>query len=579
MNLQPIHTTLKNTLLTILIVLISFTINAQNNTEILNNNVLNTKENQPTKNSWWQKTTIYQIYPRSFYDSNGDGIGDLKGIVQKLDYIKDLGFETIWISPFFLSPQADFGYDIKDYLTIAPEYGTMEDAELLIDEIHKRNMKIVFDMVMNHTSDQHEWFQQSKQSKDNEKSDWYIWRDEKNNWKSMVGGSAWHYCKERKQYYLATFLPFQPDLNYRNNDVKNAMLNNVRFWLEKGVDGYRLDIFNVIYKDDQFTNNPFTFQIAPNEENPLGFFQKAEFSLNRPETALFAKELRAVSSEFGDKLLLGEVTGNFETIKSYMGNGNINNGLGLVFIFEMLNFDFKAKYFHHLVSEIENKFAEPFTPVYAFSNHDRRRANTRLKNEQEKTKLLHLFQLTVRGVPCVYYGEEIGMEDLKIPYKKGLDPVAQKYKRVPRFITEMKNETLNRDDLRTPMQWSDKKNAGFSSSDSTWLPVNSNFTSTNVETQMSDSTSMLHHFKSLLQIRNTNEAFQSGALELIKTDFSENILGYKRTLNHNSFTVLINFSKQQIQLPDNFIKGKIIYQLENSNQQNLQAWGAIVVEN
>jgi glycosidase len=201
-----------------------------------------------------------------------------------------------------------------------------------------------------------------------------------------------------------------------------------------------------------------------------------------------------------------------------------------------------------------------------------------LKNEQEKTKLLHLFQLTVRGVPCVYYGEEIGMEDLKIPYKKGLDPVAQKYKGVPRFITEMKNETLNRDDLRTPMQWSDKKNAGFSTSDSTWLPVNSNFTSTNVETQMSDSTSMLHHFKSLLKIRNENEAFQSGALELIKTNISENILCYKRILNDKSYTVLINFSKKKIELPDNFLQGKMIYQLENSNQQNLQAWGAIVVE-
>ena len=569
---------MKNTLLAILFVLTSFHINAQKNTEALKNNISEIYINQPSEVSWWQKTTIYQIYPRSYYDSNGNGVGDLKGIIQKLDYIKDLGFETIWISPFFLSPQADFGYDIKDYQSIAPEYGTMQDAEQLIAEIHKRDIKIVFDMVMNHTSDQHEWFQQSKQSKNNDKSDWYIWRDEKNNWKSMVGGSAWHYCKERNQYYLATFLPFQPDLNYRNPAVKEAMLNNARFWLAKGIDGYRLDIFNVIYKDYHFRNNPFTFQIAPNEENPLGFFQKAEFSLNRPETAIFAKELRAVSSEFGDKLLLGEVTGNFETIKSYMGEGETNNGLGLVFIFEMLNFDFKAKYFYHLVSEIEAQFAPPFTPVYAFSNHDRRRANTRLKNEQEKTKLLHLFQLTVRGVPCVYYGEEIGMEDLKIPYKKGLDPVAQKYKGVPRFITEMKNETLNRDDLRTPMQWSDKKNAGFSTSDSTWLPVNSNFTSTNVETQMSDSTSMLHHFKSLLKIRNENEAFQSGALELIKTNISENILCYKRILNDKSYTVLINFSKKKIELPDNFLQGKMIYQLENSNQQNLQAWGAIVVE-
>lgn len=246
----------------------------------------------------------------------------------------------------------------------------------------------------------------------------------------------------------------------------------------------------------------------------------------------------------------------------------------------MLNFDFKASYFYNLVAKIEANFKPPFTPVYTFSNHDRRRANTRLKNQQKKTKLLHLFQLTVRGVPCIYYGEEIGMEDLKIPYKEGLDPLAQKYKNIPRFVTELTNETLNRDDLRTPMQWNKEKNAGFSRADTTWLPIHPNYAvTTNVATQTADTTSMLHHFKNLLKIRNANEAFQSGDLELIKPDFCKNILAYKRNLEGKSFTVLINFSKKEIALPNNFVKGKMVYQLENSNQEKLQAWGAVIVEN
>ena len=209
------------------------------------------------KTPWYHKTTIYQIYPRSFYDSNHDGIGDLKGILSKLDYLHELGFETLWISPFFSSPQADLGYDISNYTDIAPEYGTMDDALQLIEEVHKRGMRIVFDMVMNHTSIEHDWFRESRSSRNNPKANWYIWRDKPNNWKSMTGGSGWHYAKERGQYYWSSFLPMQPDLNYRNPEVKKTMFDIVRFWLGKGVDGFRLDIFNVIYKDAEFRDNPF----------------------------------------------------------------------------------------------------------------------------------------------------------------------------------------------------------------------------------------------------------------------------------------------------------------------------------
>jgi alpha-glucosidase len=542
----------------------------------LKNVLKNTEKKEIKHNHWWQHTTIYQIYPRSFFDSNGDGIGDINGITKKLDYIQELGFETIWISPFFASPQADFGYDIKDYQAISPEYGTMSDVESLIEEVHKRKMKIVFDMVMNHTSDQHEWFLESKQNKENDKSDWYIWRDKKNNWKSMVGGSAWQYSEERKQYYLASFLPFQPDLNYRNKEVKKAMFENVRFWLEKGVDGYRLDIFNVIYKNESFEKNPFTFQIFPNETNPLGGFQKATNSLNQKETIEFARELRNETSQFGDKLLLGEVSGPMETIKSYMG-AETNDGLGLVFIFEMLDFKFSADYFKNLITKIEQQFPKPFMPVYTFSNHDRRRANSRLKNEQEKTQLLHLLQFTVRGVPCTYYGEEIGMEDAKIPYKKGLDPLAQKYKRIPRFIPELKNETLNRDELRTPMQWSNEKNAGFSSAEKTWLPVNSNYTTCNVDALSKDKLNMLYHFKNLLKLRNGNNILRFGDLQIVEIPNAKNVLAYRRILNRESVLVLINFSNKKVNLSEEITKGEILYKLKNSDFKSLDAFGALVI--
>ena len=261
------------------------------------------------------KTSIYQIYPRSFFDSNGDGIGDLKGIIKKLDYIKELGFETIWISPFYSSPQVDFGYDISDYYNIAPEYGTMHEAEELIAEIHKRGMKVLFDMVMNHTSNQHHWFLESKQNKTNPKADWYIWRDKPNNWKSIVGPKGWHFCEERNQYYFASFLPFQPDLNYRNPEVKKAMFDVCRFWLQKGVDGFRLDIFNCIIKDKDFKDNPFSLMhIIPSEDFPGGNFQIRKYSLNQEENFELAKELRNVIDEFQhpERLLLGEVFGKNE---------------------------------------------------------------------------------------------------------------------------------------------------------------------------------------------------------------------------------------------------------------------------
>ena len=529
---------------------------------------------------WYHYTTIYQIYPRSFYDSNGDGIGDIQGIIKNLDYIKSVGYEAIWCSPFFKSPQQDFGYDVSDYCDIAPEYGTLEDAQQLMDEVHQRGMKIVFDMVMNHTSVQHPWFIKDEQKKNN--ADYYIWADKPNNWKSMTGGSGWHYSPVRKQYYWASFLPFQPDLNYRNAEVKEKMLHNVRFWLSKGADGFRLDIFNVIYKDSLLRNNPFSWKAVPDEKNPNGFFQKFKYTINQAESMEFAKELRSVCDEFGEKILLGEVSGDRKTIRKFSGDKK-NDGLGLVFNFEMLRFKFSAKYFHELVSNMEKDFPEPFMPVYVFSNHDRRRSMMRLKNDVRKAKLLHLFQLTVRGVPCMYYGEEIGMTDARIPFKKGLDPIAQKMKSVPRFLFDLAGETPNRDELRTPMQWNNSKNAGFSSADKTWLPLNKDFSSVNVETEMKDENSLLKTVQQILKVRDENSPLNVGTLQLFnKNELPENVLGYVRTAGSQRVIVLINFSKNRKEISLHEDGFKILFNTSSNGKINrrevhLAAFGGIIL--
>lgn len=507
-------------------------------------------------------TTIYQIYPRSFYDSNGDGIGDLQGIIQKLDYIKELGFETIWISPFYCSPQADFGYDISDYYHIAPEYGTMQDAEQLIQEIHQRGMKVLFDMVMNHTSDQHHWFLESKSSKTNPKADWYIWRDQPNNWKSIVGPKGWHYCKERNQYYFASFLPFQPDLNYRNPEVKKAMFDVCRFWLQKGVDGFRLDIFNCIIKDAAFKDNPFSLlHILPSEDFPGGNFQIRKYSLNQEENFELAKELRKVVDEFPDKLLLGEVFGKNEVKKKYLGENN--DGLHLIFLFDILFFKFNASFFKKKILEYEHHYPFPYTPTVVFSNHDQLRSIKRIGNNLEKAKLLALLQFTMRAVPTVYYGEEIGMTNGTIPIKIGKDPIAKTYRWVPQFIADLLPVAINRDICRTPMQWNHtEKNAGFSTAEQTWLPINKEVENRNVLQQQKEKSSLYHVFKNLNTLRKEKKSLLNGTIEIINTGNKE-ILAFMRTYEDEKLLVLLNFSNIKIRNRINQPVKEVLFSLKN----------------
>lgn len=507
-------------------------------------------------NQWWKETTVYQIYPRSFQDSNGDGIGDIPGIISRLDYIHDLGFETIWVSPFFVSPQKDFGYDIADYKAIAPEYGTMEDCDKLIDEVHKRGMKILFDMVLNHTSDQHPWFIESSSSIDNPKRDWYVWRDGKkpgkppNNWLSQVGGSGWHHHETTEQWYWAAFLPFQPDLNYRNPEVKETMFNILRYWLDKGVDGFRLDIIGAIYEDELFRDNPFSPRFLPGPESGDKFFRSVEMIENLPETMAFAKELRSVLEEYEGRFLLGETFGSMASLRDFTGREK-PDGLHSTFVFKTMMTPLKAQALGKLIRDQEETFPDPWIPTWVYANHDSMRCISRYKGDERLLRLQVLLQHTSRGIPVTYQGEEIAMKQAPIGHREALDPVAHSYSWLPGFLFNFMNRltrgAMNRDGCRTPMQWTDSPNCGFSPEGvSTWLPVNEDYMECNVARQDKDRDSLLNFYKRLLLLRNKESALHSGELVLPEKENDKSWLVFDRLQGNRNFRIIMNFSAKAL---------------------------------
>jgi oligo-1,6-glucosidase/alpha-glucosidase len=552
---------------------------------------------------WWKKTTVYQIYPRSFQDSNGDGIGDLEGIISRLDYLKGLGIETIWFSPFYSSPQADFGYDISSYEDIAPEYGTMETAEKLIAEVHKRDMKIVFDMVMNHTSNQHPWFLESKSSKDNPKRDWYIWRDGKkpggkappNNWRAMIGGGGWHYDATTDQWYWAQFLPFQPDLNYRCPELKQKMFDTVRMWLKKGVDGFRLDIINAVYEDASFADNPFRWKLLPSDEDAGFLFRSAMYTINHPDTYKFVKELRTVIEEFHDppRYLVGEVTGPMQKLREYCGTDK-PDGLNTVFLFKSLSLKLNAAKVKEAILEYEHHFPEPFIPTWVFGNHDRFRRISRLDDDPLKGKLNTALQLTARGVPYIYYGDEIGLPQSKFPIKTSLDAVALIYKNIPQFalnlVRKIGKESLNRDECRTPMQWNNSKNAGFTTEDATpWLPIHPNASVTNVQVEDADPDSLYHCYKRFLAIRKATPALHGGSIKILEyPNQPKDLLCYTReTLvgtDIQKVFVFLNFAAKTIQISTPKVNPKLLVSTTihshplNGDEITLEPFEGIVIQ-
>jgi len=504
---------------------------------------------------WWQKTTVYQIYPRSFADGNNDGVGDIQGIISKLDYLKDMGFETVWFSPLYKGPQADHGYDISDYCAISPEYGDVSDAERLIAEVHARGMKVAFDMVMNHTSVEHPWFQESRSSCDNPKRDWYIWRDGKgsqgsqppNNWSSFVTDRGWQYDTKTGQWYCASFFEFQPDLNYDNPEVKKAMFDVLRFWLAKGVDGFRLDIFHAIHKDDQFRDNPFRFKFFPTEDDHDGYFQSRIHTVNHPKNFVLAKELRSVLGEFDkDRFAVGEVAGKPEVIKQYLGESH--DGLNLIFMFETLRFKFTAAWFRDFLQRLETEFPYPYIPTYVFGNHDQQRFMKKLGNDVAKAKLMALLQFTARGVPVTYYGEEIGMKNANISLNMAGDPLARLYRWIPQKIADKLGlaDLVIRERARTPMQWTGGPNGGFCSADvRPWVASNPDVAEVNVATQQKDPASLLNTYKRLLHARNTHVALQEGTIRLLDAgDVPADVLAYVRESGGKKLLIVMNFGNK-----------------------------------
>ncbi len=503
---------------------------------------------------WWKQTSVYQIYPRSFQDSDGDGIGDLNGIISRLDYLDSLGVETLWLSPFFSSPLNDHGYDISDYTGVAPEYGNLGTVDSLILEVHRREMKIVFDLVLNHTSDEHPWFKESRSSRDNPKSDWYVWKDGQgnappNNWKTVAGqGSGWTYAAERDQWYYAAFLPFQPDLNMSNPEVRKEIFRMVRYWLDRGVDGFRLDIFNFIFEDPSFADNPFSWRLLPLWEEGKWALEEHKYNFHQPEVMEFARELRAILEEYPDgRFMVGEVFGSHFQMRELMGMEKLD-GLNLVFLFDFIHhFEYTPDYFRRKGEAYESIYPEPLVPTYVFSNHDQFRSITRLGNDPRKAEVLAAFQLTMRGVPFIYQGEEIGMTTANIPLDEAQDPLAAGWLKYPSWLQGVSGVLTNRDNCRTPMQWNRTPSAGFSRNMHTWLPVQGNYKEINVANQWDEDDSLLSHYRSLLFLRKRYPFLRTAPVTFLDAgDLPGQVLGYRRASGDSQIAVLLNFSEETV---------------------------------
>lgn len=496
------------------------------------------------QHEWWRGGLIYQIYPRSFFDSNNDGVGDLAGITAKLDYIKGLGVDAIWISPFFESPMKDFGYDVSDYKAIDPIFGNMGDCDTLIGECKKRNLQVMIDLVISHTSDEHPWFQKSKSSRENEYADWYVWADPKpdgsppNNWLSIFGGSAWAWNSTRRQYYLHNFLTSQPDLNFHNRKVQKAMLDVARFWLDKGVHGFRLDTVNFYFHDDRLRPNPAAKEQGPRDDvpdsNPYGM-QTHKYDKNRPENLAYLEELRALMDRYPHTAAVGEV-GDSDAVRLMGQYTQKNKRLHMAYSFSLLNPRFGAKYIRDTVERHEAKMGSGW-PCWAFSNHDVTRAVTRWNvapNHQEQfAKLLLAVLTTLRGSACLYQGEELGLPEADVPFERLQDP----------YGIQFWPEYKGRDGCRTPMPWEAREtHAGFSSAEP-WLPVPGEHARHAVDMQEAAKTSVLNHYRRFIPWRNRYEALRTGSIAFL--DAPEPLLAYVRARGKEKILVVVNLGDEE----------------------------------
>ncbi|MBZ4684233.1 MAG: malL [Fusobacteriales bacterium] len=534
---------------------------------------------------WWKESIVYQIYPRSFKDSNGDGVGDLKGIIEKVDYLKELGVDIIWLNPVYKSPNDDNGYDISDYYNIMDEFGTMEDWEILLHELHKRDMKLIMDLVVNHTSDEHMWFLESKKSKDNPYRDYYFWRKgkngkEPNNWFSVFSGSAWQYDETTDEYYLHVFSKKQPDLNWENPKVRKDIYKMMKWWLDKGIDGFRMDVINFISK------NPELPSVPSDDKYAWG----GEHFMNGPRVNEFFSEMnKEVLSKY-DIMTVGECPGAIpEHANSY---ANIDGSkLNMIFTFEHVSLDhgpygkfdvqpLKLKDLKENINKWQIElYNKAWNSIYLM-NHDQPRAVSRFGNDKEyrveSAKMLVTFTMTLCGTPYIYQGEEIGMTNI------AFDSI-EKYRDLEtlNYYNEAIANGANKDDLmkgihymsrdnsRTPMQWSNDKNAGFSNADNTWIDINPNYKEINVENALNDENSILHYYKKMIKIRKENLALIYGEHIPFMND-NENIFAYIKKYNDELHIVYLNFSEnnQNIILPENISKDNLNLIISNYKAHN-----------
>lgn len=485
--------------------------------------------------AWWQTRIIYQIYPRSFKDANGDGVGDLRGILEKLDYIKSLGVGVVWLSPIYPSPMYDFGYDISDYTNIHSLFGSLEDFDRLLEAAHERDLKVILDLVPNHTSTEHPWFLESRNSHDNPKRDWYIWRDPSpdggppNNWLSFFGGSAWEWDETTGQYYLHLFDKTQPDLNWRNPQVKEAMYSVMRFWLDRGVDGFRVDVIWVMIKDALFRDNP------PNPDWKEGDrpWQRLEkrYSEDQPEVHEIVREMRGLLDSYGERVMIGEIYLPVERLVRYYGEGL--DEAHLPFNFQLVLLPWDALVVREAVNAYEAALPEGAWPNWVLGNHDQRRIATRVGRKQ--ARVANMLLLTLRGTPTTYYGEEIGMENVPVPPERVRDPQAVNSPEVAHLY--------GRDPARTPMQWTDGPNAGFAAPEAEpWLPVAEDYHEHNVEAQEGEPTSMLGLYRALTRLRGHEPALLTGAYTPVNVgESAAEVFAYTRTGGSSTFLVVLNF--------------------------------------
>jgi alpha-glucosidase len=512
-------------------------------------------KDQPTGSEWWRHAVIYELYPRSFQDSNGDGVGDLKGITSRLDYLHDLGIDAIWITPMYPSPGIDYGYDISDYVSIDPLYGTMQDFDNLVTEAKKRDIRIIMDYVINHTSDQHKWFLESRSSRDNPKRDWYVWRDPApggppipadssrdpnrppNNWQSWFGHSAWKWDEKTRQYYYHYFYVEQPDLNWRNPEVHKAMDDVLDFWMKRGVAGFRIDAVSRLYEDPQMRDDPY----LPGHNAYGDRNIQHKYTDDLPEVHDVLKEVRKVVDKYpGNPILVTEADEpNVEALTKMYGNAD-EVQLPMDFQIADVN-ELSAPRFRKLFNEIENNFAHG-QPEYFFSNHDQPRQWDRYgdgEHNDQIAKLMAVLELTTRGTPQMYYGEELGM--------RTTDPARVEDVHDPIGKLGWPKEK-GRDGERTPMQWDSTPQAGFTTVKKPWLPIPPTSRKYNVETESKDPDSIFNTYKRLLSLRKTEPALRDGAQVSINND-DRNVFAFLRSTGEANIVVALNMSGKPQKIP------------------------------